>query len=252
MPVPRPGWRADGSRSAIALTFDTDDAVGYTSAVLDALEQYDVHASFAVTGLWAQAHPALLQRIVRDGDTVINHSWDHPDFTKLTTEQRLSELQRTDDAVRAAAGITTKPYFRPPYGALDDAVRADAAQAGYLIVRWNIDPKGWSGKSGLEVQANVYQNARDRGIALFHVSAAGDYAALGPIIRTLSDAGYRFVTIAELYPPPPPTPTLTPTLTSTPSPTATSTLVPSATSSLTPPPRHPVPQATATPSPHGP
>jgi peptidoglycan/xylan/chitin deacetylase (PgdA/CDA1 family) len=232
MPVPRPGWRADGSRSAIALTFDTDDAVGYTSAVLDALEQYDVHASFAVTGLWAQAHPALLQRIVRDGDTVINHSWDHPDFTKLTTEQRLSELQRTDDAVRAAAGITTKPYFRPPYGALDDAVRADLAQAGYLIVRWNIDPKGWSGKSGLEVQANVYQNARDRGIALLHVSAYGDYSALGPIIQTLRNAGYRFVTIAELMPPPPPTPT--PTTSPTRTATATPTPSPSPTPRLTP------------------
>jgi peptidoglycan/xylan/chitin deacetylase (PgdA/CDA1 family) len=254
MPVPRPGWRADGSRSAIALTFDTDDALGYTSAILDTLEQYDVHASFAVTGLWAQAHPALLQRIVRDGDTVMNHSWDHPDFTKITTQQRLLELQRTDDAVRAAAGISTKPYFRPPYGALDDAVRTDAAQAGYLIVRWNIDPKGWSGKSGLEVQANVYQNARDSGIVLFHVFAAGDYAGLGPIIRTLGDAGYRFVTVAELYPPPPsPTPTLTPPPTATPSATATpTTYVPSPTPSLAPgPPRHGAP-ATATPSPHGP
>jgi peptidoglycan/xylan/chitin deacetylase (PgdA/CDA1 family) len=222
----------------MALTFDTDDDLGYTAAILDTLEAHDAHASFAVTGLWAQAHPALLQRIVRDGDTVINHSWDHPDFTKLTTQQRLSELQRTDDAVRAAAGISTKPYFRPPYGAVDDSVRADAATAGYAIVLWNIDPKGWSGKSGEQVQANVYQNARDRGVVLFHVFDAGDYAALGPIIKTLSDVGYRFVTIAQLYPPPSPTPTLTPASTATRSATATPT--PSATPSPTPPPGPPV------------
>ncbi len=240
IPTPRSGLRADGSRSAIALTFDTDGDLGYTAGILGILEQAGVHASFAVTGEWAQRYPQLLQRIVADGDTVMNHSWDHPDFTKLTTEQRLSELQRTEDAVEAAAGISTKPYFRPPYGALNDAVRADVAKAGYAIVRWNIDPKGWSGKSGEQVQANVYENARDRGVVLFHVYDAGDYAALGPIISTLGNAGYRFVTIAELYPPPTPTATPTPAASATPAATATPTHSPTPTVTRTPLPGPPV------------
>jgi len=248
MPEPRPGWRADGSRSATALTFDTDGDLGYTAAILDTLEAYGVPASFAVTGEWAQRYPGLLQRIVRDGDTVINHSWDHPDFTKITKEQRLSELLWTEDAVQAAAGVSTKPYFRPPYGAVDASVRADVAEAGYLTVLWNIDPKGWTGKSGLEVEANVYENARDQGIVLFHVRASGDYAALGPIIETLRDAGYRFVTIAELVPPPPPTPTPSSTAT----PTATPTPAPSATPRLTPTPPSRLAPLTPTPAPRGP
>jgi peptidoglycan/xylan/chitin deacetylase (PgdA/CDA1 family) len=229
------------------LTFDTDSALGYTSGILDTLEAYGVPASFGVTGIWAQAHPDLLQRMVRDGDTVMNHSWDHPDFTKITKEQRLAELQMTEDAVQAAAGVTTKPYFRPPYGVVDASVRADVAEDGYITVLWNIDPQGWRGKSALEVEANVFANARDGGIALFHVGAYGDYQALGPIIETLWDAGYLFVTVGEILGVPPATPTPTPstaaspTVSPTPTPTATPSSTPSATVTATP-------ELTATPS----
>ncbi|HSP55889.1 MAG TPA: polysaccharide deacetylase family protein, partial [Dehalococcoidia bacterium] len=86
----------------MALTFDTNYVAGYTSGILDTLEAYGVRASFAVTGQWAETYPALLQRLVSDGDTVRNHSWNHPDFTKITKERRLWEWQRTEDAVQAA------------------------------------------------------------------------------------------------------------------------------------------------------
>jgi len=79
MPAPRPGWRLDGSRGLIALTFDSDGVAGYTALILDTLETNGVPASFGVTGMWAQTHPDLLKRLVRDGDVVMNHSWDHPD-----------------------------------------------------------------------------------------------------------------------------------------------------------------------------
>ena len=178
--------------------------------MLDTLEAYGVPASFGVTGKWAEAHPDLLQRLVADGDQVMNHSWDHPDFRYITKEERLSQLQRTEDMIQAVAGVSTKPYFRPPGGWINAEIRADIAEAGYIGVLWNIDPQGWRGKSAEEIEANVFVNARDGGIALFHVSVSGDSAALGPIIETLWAAGFRFVTIGEAIGVPPTTPTPTP------------------------------------------
>jgi peptidoglycan/xylan/chitin deacetylase (PgdA/CDA1 family) len=230
MPTPRSGWRTDGSRGIIALTIDTDGATGYTSAMLDTLEAHGVPASFGVTGKWVQANPDMLQRLVADGDAVMNHSWDHPDFRGLTKDQRLSELQRTEDMVEAVAGVSTKPYFRPPGGWVDASIRADVAEAGYVAVLWNIDSQGWRGKSAEAIEANVFQNARDGGIALFHVGVYSDYAALGPIIETLWNSGYRFVTISEAIGVPPTTPTPTPT----PQPTHTPRLTPSPTASAIP------------------
>ena len=196
LPTPRAGWRPDGSRGVIALTFDTDSVTGYASAILDTLEARGARSSFGVAGPWAQAHPDLVQQMVGDGDTVMNHGWSHTSFTVLSREQRLSELARTDEAVLAAAGVSTKPYFRPPNGAVNASVRQDAADAGYSIVQWTIDPQGWRGKSWEAITANVFANARDGGIALFHINAYGDYQALGPVIDGLWNAGYRFVTIA--------------------------------------------------------
>jgi peptidoglycan/xylan/chitin deacetylase (PgdA/CDA1 family) len=204
MPVPQPGWRADGSRSAIALTFDSDGVTGYTAALLATLDAHGARASFALTGVWVQGNPGLARRIVAAGHTVMNHSWDHPDFTTISKAQRLSELARTEDVVRSVTGISTKPFFRPPYGAVNAAVRADAAGAGYATLLWNIDPQGWRGKPWQLIAADVFTNARDGAIALFHVSAAGDAQALGVILETLQDAGYRFVTVAELLGPPRP------------------------------------------------
>jgi peptidoglycan/xylan/chitin deacetylase (PgdA/CDA1 family) len=224
----------------IALTFDTDSVTGYASAILDTLEARGARASFGVAGPWAQAHPDLVQRMVGDGDTVMNHGWSHTSFTVLSREQRLSELTRTDEAVLTAAGVSTKPYFRPPNGAVNASVRQDAADAGYSTVLWTIDPQGWRGKSWETIAANVFANARDGGIALFHINVYGDYQALGPVIDGLWNAGYRFVTIAELLgvapatPTPSPTPEPTPTPTPTPIPTPTPTSEPTATPTLEP------------------
>lgn len=235
MPKPRPGWRSDGSRAVIALTFDSDGATGFTAGILDTLEAHGTKASFSVTGMWVETNADLLRRLIRDGDTVMNHSWDHPDFTTLTRDQRLSELQRTEDIVQSVAGVSTKPYFRPPYGAVNASVRADAAGAGYMTVLWNIDPQGWRGKPAEQIEGNVFTNARDGRIVLFHVSAYGDYQALGTIIDTLWNAGYRFVTIGELLGGPPATPTpLPPSPASTSTPPATPTRTPSATPTETP------------------
>jgi peptidoglycan/xylan/chitin deacetylase (PgdA/CDA1 family) len=218
------------------LTFDSDSTAAYASDILDTLEAYEVPASFGVTGMWAQAHPDFLRRIVADGHVVMNHSWDHPDFTKISTEQRLTELQLTEDAVHAAAGVSTKPFFRPPYGALDESARADVSSAGYITVLWNIDPQGWRGKSAEAIEANVFANARAGGIALFHFGVPGDWQALAPIIQTLWEAGYRFVTVAEMLGVPVATPE--PAFTSTPtySPESTPTFTASPTPTPTAPP----------------
>ncbi len=232
--------RGDESQPLVALTFDMDSVAGYTVPILDLLARSQIKATFAVTGVWAKAQPEPLKRIFAEGHLIINHSWDHPAFTKLTREQRQQQLEMTDSLVQSLIGVSTKPYFRPPYGAFDPSVLADVREIGYRYnVMWSIDAQGWRGKTGQEVTANVLANARDGAIALFHVSARGDYEALPQIIDGLSQAGYRFVTVAQMLgeaplatstPAPPPTATPTPSVTPSAPPTSTPTGQPTATS----------------------
>lgn len=62
----------DGSRRSVALTFDLRDGAGDTAEILAALAAEGVRGAFAVTGLWAEAHPALMRAIAADGHRFLN------------------------------------------------------------------------------------------------------------------------------------------------------------------------------------
>ena len=199
-------WRVNAGRPApggapvIALTIDTDSVRGYAPQILDTLDAYGVKASFGVTGHWAVTNPDLLRRLVASGHTIMNHSWNHPSFTAISSAQRFEELRATDDAIISIAGVSTKPYFRPPYGDTNASVAGDAATAGYRVILWTIDPQGWRGYSGDVITNYILARATNGAVVLMHSTVAGDLAALGPTIQGLRARGFQFVTIAQLYP----------------------------------------------------
>jgi peptidoglycan/xylan/chitin deacetylase (PgdA/CDA1 family) len=199
-------WRAvaragaPATAPAIAITIDTDTVRGYMPQILDILDAYGVKASFGVTGQWAINNPDLVRRMVGSGHTVMNHSWSHPSFTAISSAQRQDEIRRADEAIQQIAGVSTKPYFRPPYGNTNADIRADAAAVGHRVILWNIDPQGWRGYSGQTITDHILSHASNGAVVLMHSTNAGDLAALGPSIEGLRSRGYRFVTIAQLYP----------------------------------------------------
>ncbi|MDQ3044743.1 MAG: polysaccharide deacetylase family protein, partial [Chloroflexota bacterium] len=73
--------RGASGRMEVALTFDAGAERGYAAEILDVLVQYDVKASFGITGHWAKSHPDLVRRIVAEGHMVFNHTWSHSSFT---------------------------------------------------------------------------------------------------------------------------------------------------------------------------
>lgn len=185
----------------IAITIDTDTIRGYMPQMLDTLDAYGVRASFGVTGPWALNNPDLVRRMVAAGHTIMNHSWDHPAFVGISTAERQDQLRRTEAAILQVGGVSSKPYFRPPYGSTNASVRADAAAEGYRIVLWSIDPQGWRGYSGETIANHILSRAFNGAVILMHSTNAGDLAALGPTIQGLRARGYTFVTIAQLSPP---------------------------------------------------
>ncbi len=208
--------RISTSEKVILLTIDTDGIRGYAPGILDTLESKGVRVSWGVTGDFASGNGDLVKRMARDGDTLMNHSWDHPDFTTISSAQRASELQRTDDLIRQLTGVSTKPFFRPPYGAFNSSVLADLGANGYLYnVFWSIDPQGWRGKSASEIASIILAQANPGAIVLMHSTDAGDAGALASVIDQLRARGYHFATLGDDFggqtPPPPPPPPPPPT-----------------------------------------
>jgi peptidoglycan/xylan/chitin deacetylase (PgdA/CDA1 family) len=200
-------WIGDASERAVALTFDAGSDAGHTSAILDELASRGIRATFALTGEWVEQNPPLARRIVAEGHVVMNHSYDHPSFTgvssddvALTTESRWSQLDRAETAISSVTGRTSLPYFRPPFGDQDASVARDAGARGYrYLVMWTIDSLGWKGTAPSDVVARCLDLAEPGAIMMFHVgSASTDAEALPAVIDQLGAQGYVFVTIPEL------------------------------------------------------
>jgi peptidoglycan/xylan/chitin deacetylase (PgdA/CDA1 family) len=194
--------RVPTSELVVALTFDAGSDRGFAAEILDTLAAHGSKASFGMTGKWAESNPDLLRRMVEEGHALINHTYDHPHMETLGTEQRLWQLVRAEEIINGVTGVTTKPYFRPPYGSYNNQVLIDVASAGYRYsVMWTVDCLGWKGLPPADVAARCENALQPGAILLMHVGAAStDYAALEDIIAAIDQGGYRYATIPELLP----------------------------------------------------
>ena len=199
--------RGNSTRQMVALTFDAGSDAGYTSQILQTLSDAGVKASFSLTGEWSEAHPDLVQAMAAGGHLLMNHSYDHPSFTglstgagPLSTQQRIDELDRADTVIRSITGQTTKPYFRPPYADFDGSVLCDIYADGYYyLVMWTVDTMGWNGATAEEIVQTSLSRAKPGTIYIMHVgSQSQDAAALPRVIDGLRAQGYSFGTIADI------------------------------------------------------
>lgn len=202
--------KGNADRNMVAFSFDAGSDAGYAAQILDTLLASGVHASFGMTGKWAEQNPDLLRRIVNEGHELINHTYSHASFTgestgkaPLTQAERWDELDRTEGAVRQIAGGTTKPYFRPPYGDYDDSVNVDVGARGYAYnVMWTVDSRGWTGLPAADITQRCVDMAEAGAIYVFHVGGASqDGPALQAIIDGLRAAGYEIGSVSGVLAP---------------------------------------------------
>jgi peptidoglycan/xylan/chitin deacetylase (PgdA/CDA1 family) len=218
-PPPDPGTglsaivdRGTNGRLEVALTFDAGADTGYAAEVLDLLRDEGIKASFGMTGVWAEANPELVRRMVAEGHQLINHTWDHSSLTgantqmpSMTPDQVSQQLADTEAVVRdLTGGYEMRPYFRPPYGDYDAASLGYLYDDGYyLTVWWTCDTRGWAGWGSQQIIDYCTTNIAEDEILLLHVGAAavGDFEALPGLIQFFRDNGYAFVTIEQMLQP---------------------------------------------------
>ncbi len=184
----------------VALTFDAGSDFGVADEIMDILSDYDVAATFFLTGQWMDINPEAAGRIPSEGHALGNHSYTHPDFTELSVEDMRREIRETEQTAQEIAGETLTPYFRPPYGAYDPEVLRSAAREDYSYsVMWSIDTLDWKGISAEEVLQRVVEQLEPGAVVLMHVgSGTHTIEALPLILDHLADRGYTAVTLDEL------------------------------------------------------
>lgn len=188
----------------VALTFDDGPDEKYTNLVLDILEDKEVKATFFVVGKQVELFPETMKRIVEEGHAIGNHSWDHKNFTKISTKQINHQIDKTNNAIKAAVDISTE-WVRAPYGAKNKKVKSAISKSGNTEVGWTVDTRDWAGTAKEDMMANVKKNLKPDGIILMH-SFGGKGGKLDntveflpELIDYLHEQNYTLVTIPELY-----------------------------------------------------
>jgi peptidoglycan/xylan/chitin deacetylase (PgdA/CDA1 family) len=134
-----------------------------------------------------------------------NHSWNHPDFRKLTDSQIRTELEDTERVLRDGTGMSSRPWFRPPYGGRDAAVDRAVGAAGWrYTVMWDVDTIDWrpvsdGGPTAAQIRTKVRDTAQGGSIVLMHLGGWHTLEALPGIVADLESNGYRPVTLGEMF-----------------------------------------------------
>lgn len=198
--------RGNPNKKQIAFTFDAGEGPGYVSDILDLFAKYGIHGSFGVTGQWAEQNPDLVKRMVDEGHLVFNHTENHKSFTgyssglpALTDQERSDEITQANDAIVAASGVDTRPFFRFPYNDYDEQALVLLKQLGYdYTLGYTCDTQAWNGNTAAEIIQLCGPDSPKGGpggIILMHVVQEQDFLALEPLIQAYLAAGYEIVSM---------------------------------------------------------
>lgn len=187
----------------VALTFDTGYNPEVQREILAVLREYDVKATFLVVGSGVELAPEVVKDVVADGHELGNHSFTHRDFLGLSEAQVLAELRDTEAAVKAVdPSLTTKPWFRAPFGNTNDSIRTLVQDEGYYIANWTVDSIDWvEGITADEVYWTIKRAIRPGAIIVEHGSSRASVEALQRLLPELIDQGYEFKTLSQILAP---------------------------------------------------
>ncbi|MGM0836543.1 MAG: delta-lactam-biosynthetic de-N-acetylase [Bacillota bacterium] len=188
-------YLGDTSKKEIFLTFDNGYENGYTAQVLDVLKEKKVPAAFFVTGYYLKDQPDLIKRMVKEGHIVGNHSWHHPDLTKVNDVRFKKELEMIREEYKSITGLDNMTYLRPPRGTFSERTLVLANKLGYQHVFWSVafvdwktdQQKGWK-YSYDNIMAQIHPGA----IILLHTVSSDNAEALAKVIDDLRKQGYEF------------------------------------------------------------
>ena len=185
-----------GNRKVVALTFD-DGPGPNTHQILDVLASRGVHGTFCQIGRQVGDFPDTEKRIVAEGNALCNHSWDHI-YARTTAAAAIpGEIDKTNAAIEAAAGVRPD-VMRAPGGLWTAALYSALASRHMVPLGWAVDPDDWKQPGTATIVSRVLAQVRPGAVILMH-DGGGDrrqtVAALGTIIDTLRSAGYTFVTV---------------------------------------------------------
>ncbi|MDZ5474677.1 polysaccharide deacetylase family sporulation protein PdaB [Bacillus sp. 31A1R] len=183
----------------IALTFNIGWGDEKAEPILDVLKAENVKtATFFLSGSWAERHPTIVERIVKEGYEIGILGYNYEDYTELDEAKVRKDLIRAQEAFKKL-NVKDIKLVRAPTGHFDQKTLKIADRLGLTVVHWSIDSKDWS-NPGVEVIIDNVSDAKKGDIVLLHASDSAKQTAqaLPSIINKVKNKNLKLVTVSEM------------------------------------------------------
>jgi peptidoglycan-N-acetylglucosamine deacetylase len=191
-------FRTAPSEKLVALTLDDGPTREWTPQVLRILQRHGAKATFFRVGEHAQAAPDLTTQTADAGHEQGNHTWAHSDLTQHGEGFDRGTLERTQEVLEKLTG-QTPTLCRPPYGRIDSVGLAVCSRLHYGVALWSHHVTGSNPEGGVN---EILRQATPGSIILAHDGGSEPNASLmkqlDRLVGSMTDTGFRFVTVSEL------------------------------------------------------
>ena len=186
----------------IYLTFDCGYENGNTAPILDALKKHNAPATFFIVGNFLSTSPDLVRRMTEEGHTVGNHTFHHPDMSKISSIDAFSkELKDLEDLYKETTGKEMVKYYRPPQGKYSESNLKMAQDLGHQTFFWSLAYVDWyqdKQRSSEEAFQKLLGRIHPGAIGLLHSTSSTNAAILDELLSKWEEMGYQFQSLEYL------------------------------------------------------
>ncbi len=184
------------------LTFDAGYENGNTETILDTLKKHNIPAAFFLVGHYLESAPELVRRMTVEGHIVGNHTFTHPDMSKLSTlESFKNELEQVENLYKEITGQTMPKYYRPPQGKFSETNLQMAKELGYTTFFWSLAYVDWyedQQPTKEEALQTILSRIHPGSIILLHSTSSTNAQILDELLTELKNMGYSFKNLDHL------------------------------------------------------
>ena len=188
------GFLYDKAKKTVALTFDDGPNREKTLRLAELLRDNKMHATFFMVGNRMGSAPDVINELLKDGNEIGSHSYNHKNLTRLTSEELIQEEDKTNQIYKSITGKDLK-LLRAPYGSVNDKMKENL---NYIFINWNLDTEDWRYRNKDHIYNSVIENIKDGDIILMHDLYDTTIEAVEKLLPELYVQGYQVVTVSEL------------------------------------------------------
>lgn len=184
------------TEKVLYLTFDAGFENGNTPIILDALKKHSAPATFFVVGTYIESNPDLIKRMEKEGHIVGNHTYHHPDMTKLSSLSAFEkELKDVENAYNNVTGKEMTKFYRPPQGKYNENNLQMAKDLGYHTFFWSLAYVDWQ-ENNQPTKEEAFDKLLTRvhpgAIVLLHSTSKTNGEILDELLTKWEEMGYQF------------------------------------------------------------